>query len=231
MKQDKLYKPSNLVINRDFIPTRLLSESAQEIGYEAWRHRLTTRSDYEIKNMFNPGSLKTIEKFQKNIARKIGRFVSVIAFQSNEPIGYAWAADDVGNLTPAQQRAKTLALKARGRKPYAWIAQINVLPDYQGEGIGSAMLFEVLKPFSNDQKPTAYVFDENQPTLSWFRSLDFYARPEKPTDPNDQANGPDLYFGLAADHVLQWRLEAESVDSVRKNLGKIVLPNYVVREA
>ena len=230
MNNEKMFQPSNLTILRINRPTTGLSEIAQDIGYEAWINRLDTRSVSEIENIFKPNSLKTIEKFQKNMLKKIGRFVSVIAFQETQPIGYAWASDDVGNMSPSKQRAKRLTGKVRGKKPYAWIAQINVLPDYQGNRIGPAMIEELLKPFDQDQKVSSYVFDENQLTLQWFKKLGFNPRLVKPVDPNVDPNGPDFYFGDGAKHVLQWRLESPSVALVRHNVAKLVLPDYIVEE-
>lgn len=230
MNRDRMYQPTDLTIVRNQRPVTGLFEVAQIIGFEAWTKRMPDRSKSEIENVFKPNSLKAIEKLQKNTSKKIGRFVSIVAFQSDQPIGYAWASDDVGNMSHFKQRTKRMAGKIRGKKPYAWIAQINVLPDYQGNGFGSAMVDELLKPFDQDQKVSSYVFDENQLTLQWFKKLGFNPRPAEPVDPNTDPNGPDLYFGDGAKHVLQWRLESSSVANVRQNIAKRILPEYVVED-
>jgi GNAT superfamily N-acetyltransferase len=193
-------------------PSLKLAELAQPIGLTAWRQRMPHRPEHQHLNVFNPEDPKNAEKLLDRMHSKIGNFVFVTAIIDEEVVGYSWAADDVGNMSPAKQKLKTAAGKLQGKKPFAWVAQINVLPDYQHAGIGSALLHEVVEPFDEDQKPVAYVFDENQLTLNWFRKRAFAARPAEPVDPSPDPEGPDIYFGEGAEHVSQWRLEAQSVE-------------------
>ena len=230
MVSRKTYDISNLTILRSNEPSYSLADEAQKIGYAAWSDRFSNRPKSQIENVFNANSIEKIEKLQKAFAKKIGRFVSVIAMQDTDPVGYAWGSDDVGNMSITNQKIKQAALKINGKKPYAWVAQINVLPEYQREGIGSAMLKELLTPFDDDQRVSTYVFHENQLTLGWFLDMGFDTIPNEPVDPSDNPDGPDYYFGTEAEHVLQWRLQASSVDDIVNKLGKIVLPEYKLVE-
>jgi GNAT superfamily N-acetyltransferase len=208
-----------------------LAELAQPIGYAAWRKQMPRRPDNQQRNVFNPDDPRSANRLLKRMNSKVGKFVGVVAMLDETPIGYAWAADDVGNMSPWEQRAKTVAGALSGKKPYAWSAQINVLPDYQGRGVGSALLTEVYGPFDDDAKGTAYVFDENSAALGWFRKRGFSPSPEAPVDPNDRPGGPDMYFGEGAVHVAQWRLEAPSTQEVIEITGQIAaLPQYQVLE-
>lgn len=222
---------NGLTIIRTPEPTLGLAQIAQSIGYAAWRERMPHRPDSQQRHVFDPDNQQNTNKLLVKMKSKVGKFVGVVAILDNGPIGYAWAANDVGNLSPTRQKAKILAGKLKGQKPYAWNAHINVHPEHQGNGLGTALLHEVLSPFKNEQKATAYVFDENQITLNWFKKRGFSPRPDEPTDPNDNPDGPDIYFGEGADHVLQWRLEAPSTETVMNITGNYHnLPLYQVVE-
>jgi|GEM_PF-1274800 len=210
-------------------PTLALAEVAQPIGHAAWSERMPHRSDAQLRHVFDPDDPKVAERLLAKMESKVGTFSGVIALLDGQPVGYAWAADDVGNLSPFKQRVKTAAGLLKGQKPYAWTGHINVLPEHQGKYIGNALLTEVLAPFDDDQRPTAYVFDENGLTLDWFMARGFAPRPEKPVDPNGRPDGPDLYFGEGATHVQQWRLEAPSTQTVIGILQQRGLPQYTVR--
>lgn len=222
----------NLRIARTRIPSLVFARLAQPIGYEAWHAKAAQgeikRTDAEIRHMFDPdNTYGNAERLYQRMHEKVGMFVGVVALLEDEPIGYTWAADDVGAGTSAAQYAKRLAYAAKGKKPYAWVAQINVLPDCQNQGVGSVMLEEVLAPFDFYQKPTAYVFDENKRSLAWFKARGFGARPDAP----EQKIG---YFGNDAAPVMQWRLEALCVGTVQCSITAHCppeLPYYELLEA
>ena len=123
MVSRKTYDISNLTILRSNEPSYSLADEAQKIGYAAWSDRFSNRPKSQIENVFNANSIEKIEKLQKAFAKKIGRFVSVIAMQDTDPVGYAWGSDDVGNMSITNQKIKQAALKINGKKPYAWVAQ------------------------------------------------------------------------------------------------------------
>ncbi len=203
-----------LTIIRTRKPSLELAQLAQPIGYAAWKERMPQRPDSQVRNVFNPDNPQNAEKLLARMKSKVGKFVGVVAVKNEQQIGYAWATDDVGNMNHLMQYAKVLGGKWKGEKPFVWNAHINVLPEWQGKGVGSVLLREVLAPFDSDQRVSAYVFDENVAALGWFMSRGFKPRPKKPVDPNEKPSGPDMYFGEGAEHVSQWRFEAPSVDVV-----------------
>ncbi len=207
-----------LSIIRIHEPTLEFTTTAQFIGHEAWSVRLPKRSDNEIRHVFNPDNPQNAKKLLERMNSKIGQFVGTIALKNGEPIGYAWAHDDIGNMSIAQQKFKMMAMKLDGKKPYIWVAHINVLSSYQSKGIGSVLLKETLDPFDDDKKISTYVFDENQLTLNWFKKFGFIPKPKDAVDPNDRKDGPDIYFGEGAEHVSQWRLEAPQNIITRNNI-------------
>lgn len=221
----------NLIVHLRHQPSLEFAQLAQIIGYDAWSARMPDRPINQMRQMFNPDNQRNAENLLEKMNSKIGQFVGAVAVRNDEPIGYAWTHDDVGNMSLAQQKMKTLAKKLKGEKPYVWVAHINVLTRYQSKGYGSILLREILKPFDDDQKVSTYVFDENQITLNWFKKFGFSPRPEHPVDPNGKPDGPDIYFGEGADHVLQWRLEAQSNKSVRDSIeNRTIWPPYSVVE-
>jgi GNAT superfamily N-acetyltransferase len=215
----------DLAIHRWHQPSINLADAAQSIGYEAWSDRLDKRSDDEIRHVFNPDSEEMPQILYEQMAKRIGRFVGVMAFSGDEKIGFAWATDDVGTQNPLLQRLKHLGGTIFHKKPYAWTAQLNVRPEYQKQGVGSALLVEVLKPFELDQPATAYTFEENQYAFNWLLKRGFEPIPTYPVDPNIELYSNDLYFG-SKEHVSQWRLEAPGTRSVIVFTRQHQIPDY-----
>lgn len=214
---------ADLTIVRSHEPSVELARAAQHIGYAAWRARFSTRTSDQVAHVFNPGDERSKAKLLARMHSKVGQFASVVAKRDGRPIGYGWAADDVGTMPEAEQRAKIM----EGVKPLVWVAQLNVLPTEQARGIGSAMLRELLRPFDEAKPSSTYVFDENHHSLAWFSNRRYVAIPDQPYDPNEDTSvgSPDMYFGEGARHVLQWRLEAESVGAViRATMQRVLLP-------
>ncbi len=223
------YNPNELIIVRSDQKTEQFARLAQSIGYAAWTNRFPNRPDVQIRNAFNPDSDENAYELMDRMHSKIGQFVCNLAILDGRTIGYAWAADDVGNISPFQQKLKTFGGELlKNEKPYAWLAQINVLPEYQGNGVGTVLLNRTLEPFAKDQRVSAYSIMENQSAIRWFENHGFSPRPAEPKDPADDVNGPDKYFGEGAEHVMQLRLQADSVKSVITTLHPDVLPLHRV---
>lgn len=187
-------------------PTPEFALIAQSIGYQSWARRFTQRSDGEIRQMFAPDGAaqainaeKSLQRMQEKSTR--GKFCGVLALQNSRVVGFGWSADDTA-VSVQQPPSDT---------PYVWMAHLNVLPDFQGNGIGRGLISNILQNFDSDQKPAAYVFDENQPTIRLFEGLGFVKNPGIPRVKHD-------YFGDAFEPVQQWRLEAPSVAEVLSNL-------------
>lgn len=219
---------SGLTLVRFRVPTLELAQAVQPIGYAAWREQLSgTRSDAEIRHVFDPdNSHDNAEALLERMRSKVGLFVGVIALFEGQEIGFAFAADDVGNMSRPAQHAKRVAGRLAGKKPFVWTAHLNVHPDFQGQGVGTAMHQEVYTPFGKDRRRTAYVFDENARAVNWFKKRGYEARPDRPVDPNPDSSGPDLYFGEGAGHVGQWRLEAPPPETVSEHEPPYRLPAY-----
>lgn len=201
-------------------PDMDLARIAQDIGHTSWVYRLADRSEDEISRVFDPGNEDSARLLYDRMSSKIGKFASAVCMFDNDPIGYCWANEDVGNIPKPIQMTKTMLGKITGKEPYVWIAQINVLPAYWNKGIGSLLLKSTLEKFKDTRKVSTYVFDENMPTLEWFGKLGFYPKPAYAIDPNkNDPNGPDYYFGEGAKHIHQWRLEHQSVGSLLRSLG------------
>lgn len=184
------------------VPSLELAKIAQEIGFRAWGDAMPKRRS-ELRHTFDPFRPKyNADRLLVRMQSKEGVFRSVTAYAGELAVGYAWAADDISGGFAARALKK-----ATGKKPYAWIAQVNVLPEFQGRGIGSNLVSKALEPFNSTQKPTAYVFEENPKALRWFTDRGFAPKPEEPTEKYD-------YFGESAYPVKQFRLEAESVSRV-----------------
>lgn len=157
-------------------PTIAFAEIAQRIGFEAWRDRFPERSESEIRHMFNPDSSQKAQQLLAYMEQKasFGRFVGAMAFHSEvekateDLIGYAWAADDMSGGWPTRA-----VKKIRRQRPYAWLAQLNVVPEMQSRGIGSRLASAAFSLFDGDQKPTTYVFAENPKTMRWFMTQGF----------------------------------------------------------
>ena len=212
----------NLVLKHTFEPTTELVLSAQEIGFRAWLAQFGAhRTSMEIRRMFDPvvpnkNAEKLLEQMQEKA--EIGLFSGIVALRGSMEVGYAWAADDMSGGRGERFYKKHI----KGRKPYAWLAQINVLPEFQRQGIGSSMLLEVLDPFDTHQRPTAYVFDENPDVLKWFSQRGFSPSERKPTKKYD-------YFGEEADPAMQRRLVAPGIGVVQDFIRRSgELPIYYV---
>lgn len=191
-------------------PTLEFSVLAQRLGYLAWRERFTQRSDTELQKMFTPYDPESTMQARKALSRMEtkavdGTFSGVTARLNGVPVGFAWGTDDRA-VSPQQSPIDSKA------EPYAWIAHINVLPSLHHLGIGRGILKNVLSGFTDTQKPTAYIFDENQPTLEMFQRLGFRKSPDEPRIKDD-------YFGPENAPVRQWRLEAASVGAVVTSLA------------
>jgi len=213
---------SELTMIRIAKPTFEFALEAQKIGHAAWLDRMPDREE-RIKRVFDPNDTRIAYKLLEKMRSKVGTFAGVLALEDRKPIGYAWANDDVGNLSRPVQYAKTTIGKLKGEKPYAWLAQENVKPDHQQNGTGTIMAIELMKSFDSDQKVSTYVFDENLITLNWFRRLGMNPRPDKPVPITE-------YFGEDTDPVYQWRLESSSAADFTKALhhSDNRLPDYTV---
>ncbi len=213
-------KTSELKIVDHSSPDMDLARIAQDIGHSAWFYRLSERSEDEISRFFNPGDEGSARLLYDRMNSKIGKFAEAVCMYHGDTIGYCWAREDVDSDTKATQLTKTLLRKVVRKEPYVWVAQINVLPAYWNKGVGSLLLKSTLENFKDTRKVSTYVFDENTPTLEWFRKLGFYPKPPHAIGPNENdPNGPDYNFGEDAKHVHQWRLEHQSVRSLLRALG------------
>jgi ribosomal protein S18 acetylase RimI-like enzyme len=192
-------------------PSIDLARTATYVGFAAWQKRFVNRTDTELRHMFDPLQSELTYRHMCQAAA-VGRFAGVVAIAHDgdvpSTIGVAWGADDMsGNWLERQTKRHIFH-----QKPYAWLAQMNVHPAYQRQYIGTSLLDCFLHEFDSHQKPTAYIFDENQPTRQWF--IDDLGFSEVPNYPVSKR-----YFGPHSQPVQQWRLQAESVQDVRARIA------------
>lgn len=201
-----------LTIIRTREPSPNFADLAQAIGFAAWQGVLRRRPDEQIRHTFNPHGLpnRSAKLLSRMRSKNGGEFVGTAAYFDGQVAGYAWAAEDLGNVSLGVQLTK----RANGEEPVVWNAQLNVLPRSQGRGIGTILLRETLVPFDENRRVTADIFDENSYGLQWYRNWGFEPEPDHPSDPNKRPDGPDKYFGEGAEHALQWHFVAPSVDEV-----------------
>lgn len=187
------------------------------IGHGAWSSQFPQRSPQEISHIYGELArdttvLEAFDDLQRantfGLAfRKYGRGAVLAAYAPELPaekaadrmVGYAVMRNNVsGNL--AARLGKTYV---KHQPPYAWLRSINVLPDYQGRGIGSALIaaLAVTENFTPQQVSTAYVFEENERSLHYFETIGYKLDPVNGYEVND-------YFGEGTKPVKQLRLTA-----------------------
>lgn len=193
------------------------------VGYNAWSDGFKrTRRPDEIRHTFNPNEVENtrsqhgrdrhIRRAQHQYSEFAARGILAVARDAlddpvNRPIvGYAMAREDVsGNVV-----ARTAKRLTRPDKVYAWLAQVNVLPQYQQKFIGTDLVAIALgEDFKPEQIPTTYIFTENEVVWNAAVKLGFAL------SPIDQ--GPTVtheYFGEDNAPVHQYRLAAPSVEHV-----------------
>jgi GNAT superfamily N-acetyltransferase len=195
-------------IERLSTPDIEFAQLAQVIGLQATAQQLEpTRTEDVVRHMFNPDPTSgNAGRLLSRMQEKDGLFVGVIASVDEQAVGYAWAAEDVSG-SPLAQFAKSVLLR---RLPYAWLAQINVLPEFQGKGIGSSLMRAVYEPFRNDLITTTYVFKENPRVLEWFGKRGMTA--EEPPEPKYD------YFGKTELAVDQYRMVGEKTLRLRNTV-------------
>jgi GNAT superfamily N-acetyltransferase len=111
--------------------------------------------------------------------------VSVEAFFGDEIIGNALATrgpnDNLGsyrNLAAAVINETAKRIVGDRSNPSIIVNTINVFPEYQGRGVGSVLLREVLYPF--ESKKMVRVRTEAGVADEWFGHRGFYARQGEP---------------------------------------------------
>jgi ribosomal protein S18 acetylase RimI-like enzyme len=193
-------------------PSLGLAQKAVHIGSDAWRERFKHRRDELLARMYDPADPgPMLEQMRRRAA--LGNFVCVVADAQDDEyrgsIGVVWGSNDASG-----NRLQRFGKRLAGHRPYAVMSHLNVLPAYQRSGVGTVLVDAFLREFRPDQKPTVYVFDENQPALTWYRDrLGYQPSPARPRMTHD-------YFGTEEVPVRQWRLEALSAAAVRETIAQ-----------
>lgn len=203
--------------------SRASVKDVQRIGRAAWLAQLDKRSVSEIEHVYNPKDPRLVADQAKLIATiKRGEYLGAIvstsgSIQRPKLAGFAAIKQDVsGNVVERFVKAKMLR-----RSPYATVSSINVLPEYQGLGVGSCLMWGLSESryIDDDMVPTAYVFDENQSALNFFNRLGFKKVPE------DQPASPQVdYFGPNTLPPYMWRLEAKSMIAAQCKISESIQP-------
>ncbi|HSX46858.1 MAG TPA: GNAT family N-acetyltransferase [Patescibacteria group bacterium] len=209
-----------------------LARALETVGYEAWLNSLDRYPD-QIRHMFNPINEVHIAQKQKEYAAfaQGGRIANgvlrvAVAREGNvERIaGFAMARNDVSGLLPIRALKHVVPRLPRpfkrplakvDRKEYAWVAQVNVLPEYQDQGIGKQLLGETLEPFRPDQVPVVYVFAENAVVWHIARNLGFNLDPGVTIQEEHDRHLHAEYFGEHSQPAEQFRFTHQSVDALQ----------------
>lgn len=200
-------------------PEDWLAALAQDIGYEAWARELQgIRPQGGVARVYKrPGdsSMESEELLLDEMlaAEAEGRFSAVVAYVGEQAVGYAWAAE-VSSPSPLLRRVSArVGLSDPIRKPVQ-IKEINVLPEFQHQGLGSIILYELIGPYNQYQRPQADVPVEMENTVSWFQDRSFGESAESPE--------PDHRFGQAEKPVIVQRLVAPGVDLVQRQITHLL---------
>jgi GNAT superfamily N-acetyltransferase len=169
------------------------------IGFYSWADAMEqTRTGGEVGHFFPIGGNGTSPAEK----RKLGGYKRFARHGS-------MAQNDVSGAL----LERTYKRLRRPDKEYAWLAQVNVLPEFQGKGIGRRLVREVLEGFRSEQTVTTYIFREND--LVWNLALKhgFSLDPEE-QEPQEVID----YFGPEAKPVEQFRFSAPSVAQLYASL-------------
>lgn len=193
-------------------PSLGLAQKAVSIGSDAWRERFKHRRDELIARMYDSANPEPMLEQMQRRAR-LGNFVCVVADAQDDEyrgsMGVVWGSNDASG-----NRLQRFGKRLAGRRPYAVMSHLNVLPAYQRSGVGTVLVDAFLQEFHPDQKPTVYVFDENQLALTWYRDrLGYRPTVERPRMTHQ-------YYGTEEVPVRQWRLEALSAAAVRETIAQ-----------
>lgn len=149
-----------------------LATVVQQIGFTAYRQALVaTRTHEEVSRVYDPWEeidKNAHELFKEMKAKEAeGRFNAVVAMFGDQAVGYAWASEPKPDFL-------TRALnKLRSVQPRVVIEDIAVLPEFQGRGVGTEMIRDLLKSFDPKQVPEAVVMQELPGAVDWFMKRGF----------------------------------------------------------
>ncbi|MGH7195905.1 MAG: GNAT family N-acetyltransferase [Candidatus Saccharimonadales bacterium] len=188
-----------------------LTAYLQGIALRGWAKTLPNRSDQELRHQFNPDKhehLARVQKIYKEFAELNGLVLARTTAPdgSSDPIAFALARDDVSGNAAERLYKRHF----RPEKVYAILRHVCVDAPYQQAGVGKQLVGEALRPFRDEQVPTAYIFEENLVALKAFQRLGF----EKSSSPQEPKILDD-YFGTENPAVAQYRFAAGSVEAVR----------------
>jgi GNAT superfamily N-acetyltransferase len=184
---------------------------AAPIAYDAWKDQLPDRTEAEIDYLYGDFACDTaMLEYYDGLKRvntfgtlgRLGKGAIIAAYAAELPgktglgkyVGYAEMRNfRAGNWTSNNCTKRQL--------PLAWLREVNVLPEYQGHGIGSAMIAGLATLFKPGQTSTVNVLEENQRGLRYFATLGY------PSEPFSADEIPE-YFGPGSTPAKRLRLAA-----------------------
>jgi GNAT superfamily N-acetyltransferase len=180
---------------------------AAPIAYAAWKAQLPHRSEEEIDYLYGDfacdtamleyyGGLQLANNF--GTLGRLGKGAIIAAYAAELP-GKTGPGKYIGYAEMRNYRAGKLSPKRR--LPLAWLHEVNVLPEYQGRGIGAAMIAGLATRFESGQMSTVNVLEENKRGLQYFANLGY------PSDPFSADEIPE-YFGPDSAPAKRLRLAA-----------------------
>lgn len=153
----------------------------QEILSDSWTKRFTEEvfppmtTPSQLKQRFNPNSISRVLD-QKTKIQLAGReSATYYAAQLQAESGLT-AVIGLGKVISYKPESKLKAVAGFKRYPYPYFHDVDVRPDYQGQGVGSALMLTMLKEFKGDKPASLYAYEGNEPSITWFEELGFAAK-------------------------------------------------------
>lgn len=190
----------------------VLAKQLHNVGWEAWKDAYGgTWSGEYIRRRFDTRGFGMLERAVENfqIIAQVGSLSVALATSRDggrTPVGYSAAYNEL-SMQPITR------LKDRLKHPlkhaHVLLAELNVLPEFQGYGIGRRLVSDAYKMYDARKIPTAWVFEESVAAQGLLRQLGFEINP-----PNQEATKRQS-LGPLAPMTSEYHMMAPSVAAVR----------------
>lgn len=130
----------------------------------------------KINSLFSPDKISEKIAAKSRTARFSGIIAVTDARNNRAAVGAGWVVEDITGGWSDRRRPRRAVPPIR-------LEMLGVPRRYQGRGIGSLVLMELLSSFDDDQHITASVPRDNQSAIRWFGRRGFsYSRDSGPAE-------------------------------------------------
>jgi GNAT superfamily N-acetyltransferase len=174
---------------------------------------LRDRSDYAATRK-EPNLL--VEQGRVNPDQSYSRPEVTIAYNGDQPIGYAYCANNVSHKTEKERLIKQATIV----RNYRTLRMIAVHPDYQGRGVAHLLAYKAYMRLIPGQPASAYTWPELLPSnVGLLESWGL--------DPTNLEN-PKLVqpFGPTREATPQVRFEAKRASTIGNNIAEVLIANF-----